>query len=66
MKPTQDTPGNQQWVPEEGLASNNDVRPPQAIPAEGQSASDSWSGFASKDKFSNQGSKPYKADPFKE
>jgi hypothetical protein len=66
MKKTLDTPNNNQWNPEEGLAANNDSRPTQAIPAEGQETSDGWSGFASPEKFSNQGSQPIKIDPYKE
>ena len=60
MKKPLETPFNNQWNSEEGLADNADVRPPQAIPAEGQETSDGWSGFASPEKFSNQGSTPYK------
>ena len=66
MKQIQDTPNNNQWSPEEGLAANNDVRPTQAIPAEGQETqSDGWSGFIPAKKFSNQGSQPIKVDPYK-
>jgi hypothetical protein len=48
------------WSSEEGLVSNGDSRPPQAIPAEGQETHDGWSGFITADKFSDQGSVPYK------
>ena len=67
MKQIQDTPNNNQWNPDEGLASNKDVRPPQAIPAEGQETQkDGWSGWIPSTKFANQGSQPVKVDPYKE
>ena len=47
------------WDPDEGLANNNEVRPYQAIPAEGQETHEGWSGFIPEEKFSNQGSTPY-------
>jgi hypothetical protein len=48
------------WNPNEGLTDNNDHRPHQAIPAEGQETHDGWSGFVPENKFANQGSVPYK------
>lgn len=62
MKQPNETPFNQQWSSEEGLVANDDVRPPQAIPAEGQETHDGWSGFIPAEKFSNQGSTPYKVN----
>jgi hypothetical protein len=49
-----------QWEPAKGLVNNNDSRPTHAIPAEGQETHEGWSGFISPDKFSDQGSTPYK------
>jgi|GEM_PF-6274291 len=40
--------------------AKSDIRPLQAIPAEGQETHDGWSGFIPEEKFSNQGSLPYK------
>ena len=51
---------NNQWDSDAGLAGNEDTRPPQARPAEGQETSGGWNGFAKPEKFSNQGSTPYK------
>lgn len=48
------------WNSDEGLSNNNDHRPTQAIPADGQETHDGWSGFVSEDKFAPQGSVPYK------
>jgi hypothetical protein len=48
------------WEPDEGLIDNKDHRPHQAIPAEGQETHDGFSGFIPEEKFSNQGSLPYK------
>ena len=39
--------------------SNNDPRPLEAIPGDGQETHDGWSGFIPADKFSNTGSLPY-------
>jgi hypothetical protein len=44
------------------MAKAEDIRPTQAIPAEGQETHDGWSGFIPSDKFSNQGSQPYTLD----
>lgn len=48
------------WNPDEGLSLNKDNRPPQAIPSEGEETHSGWSGFVPEEKFSNQGSVPYK------
>jgi len=58
-KAGKELPDNQ-WNPDEGLADNNDARPLQAIPGEGQETSDGFSGFVPAEKFSPQGSTPYK------
>ena len=57
-KAGKELPDNQ-WNPAEGLADNNDHRPPQAIPAEGQETHDGHSGFIGAKKFADQGSVPY-------
>jgi len=44
------------------MAKTEDIRPLEAIPAEGQSTHDGWSGFIEAEKFSNQGSMPYNRD----
>jgi len=44
------------------MAKTEDIRPLEAIPAEGQSTHDGWSGFIEAEKFSNQGSLPYTND----
>jgi hypothetical protein len=45
------------------MANNNDPRPLQAIPGEGQETHDGWSGFIPVDKFSETaGSQPYNHD----
>jgi len=48
------------WNSNEGLVDNDDHRPHQAIPAEGQETHDGYSGFIPAEKFANQGSVPYK------
>jgi hypothetical protein len=40
-------------------STSEDIRPKQAIPAEGQETHEGMSGFIPEDKSSNQGSKPY-------
>ena len=46
------------------MAKSEDIRPKQAIPAEGQTTHEGWAGFIPADKFSNQGSKPWDRDEY--